>query len=184
MGQIGKGRGGEGWNQTWRQDAGRQTRGNTRSNRHTHTPRPQQVQPTEIRPTNIYSPQPSKSQGLPYYLLSLPLWLGLRPPCIQRRIGKASVQVQASGQGRGPRRRVGPFRSLQVLVRKHSPSLSWVGQSLRGLGWAFKVLGVPGPEGIPNPVQSTPCPTLIRLIFFLVQPVGTRLLLISRTPLA
>lgn len=128
MGQIGKGRGGEGWNQTWRQDAGRQTRGNTRSNRHTHTPRPQ-VQPTEIRPTNIYSPQPSKSQGLPYYLLSLPLWLGLRPPCIQCRVGKASVQVQASGQGWGPRRRVGPFRSLQVLVRKHSPSLSWVGQA-------------------------------------------------------
>lgn len=69
------------------------------------------------------------------------------------------------------------------MVRKHSPSLSWVGQSLQGVGWAFKVLGVPGPEGIPNPVQSTPSPTLLRLIFFLVQPVSTLLLLISRTPL-
>lgn len=174
-------RGGEEWNQTRRQDAGRQTGGNTRSNRHTHTPIPQQVQPTEIRPTNTHSPRPSKSQGLPY-LLPLPLWLGLRPPCLQSRVGKASVHVQASGQGRGPRSRVGPFRSLQVLVRKHSPSLSWVSQNLQGLGWAFNVLGVPGPEGIPNPVQSTPCPTLLRLIFFLVQPVGTRLLPISRTP--
>lgn len=69
------------------------------------------------------------------------------------------------------------------MVRKHSPSLSRVGQSLQGVGWAFKVLGVPGPEGTPNPVQSTPCPTLLRLIF-LVQPVGTLWLLISRTPLA
>lgn len=86
--------------------------------------------------------------------------------------------------GAGPSKTGGALQELASFVRKHSPSLSWVGQSLRGLGWAFKVLGVPGPEGIPNPVQSTPCPTLIRLIFFLVQPVGTRLLLISRTPLA
>lgn len=160
----------------------RQTNQREHKIKQTHTPILQRVQPTEIRPTNTYSSQ-SKSQGLPH-LLPLPLRLGLRPPSVQCRVEKASVQVQASGQGRGPRRRVGPFRSLQVLVRKHSPSLSWVGQSLRGLGWAFKVLGIPGPEGIPNPVQSTPCPTLLRLIFFLVQPVGTRLLLISRTPLA
>lgn len=84
----------------------------------------------------------------------------------------------------GPSKTGGALQELASFGKKAQPKslLGW--PSLRGLGWAFKVLGVPGPEGIPNPVQSTPCPTLLRLIFFLVQPVGTRLLLISRTPLA